>query len=496
MNAPTARLEAYAVFQGGGVRGVALAGAVNSAMTHVNIVGVGGTSAGSMIAVLLAVGYKPPEILQMMLEVDSRRFAKRRIIPWRYGLLSSKFLFTWLSQKLAQKIEPDHGDRVTFEHPDLRYPVKIVVANIRDRKVKICSKNTTPEMGLAHAARLSMSIPFIYESLADEEGRYVDGGIISNFPIWLYDAERRDATENTIVLGFTLEETVAHRPIRGPYSFASAVVSTSLLAQRRLLEKYHYHPSSSTIKIPTGSISTTDFKITKQEIQKLYSAGESATTQFFEGAMQHVPPSVTKANPLDDVDLAQPAEVVSAIALSHVSVASKPTNVGTYTQIDLRYYIDLMEACLIPPRLDALAKALVDHTKMTIDSGQMDFNVVAGHKRSNPLLVSAVAKQLDARAILILDWPDMRLGYPFEGRLHPKDSVLLVDDVSSDGTLLRSSVQKLRRHGQVVSHVATLVDRTEGNADEVLLKVGCNLHAVCALDDERIESLLQRVASG
>ena len=44
---------AYAIFEGGGVKGSALVGALAESVRHVNIVGVGGTSAGTFLSEVL-----------------------------------------------------------------------------------------------------------------------------------------------------------------------------------------------------------------------------------------------------------------------------------------------------------------------------------------------------------------------------------------------------------------------------------------------------------
>src|ERR1700730_14581200 len=85
----------FAIFEGGGVKGSALVGALEEAVKHVEIIGVGGTSAGAIVAALFAVGYDPAEIRTIMLQLNYRKFAKRLLIPRGFGLHSSEFLYRW-----------------------------------------------------------------------------------------------------------------------------------------------------------------------------------------------------------------------------------------------------------------------------------------------------------------------------------------------------------------------------------------------------------------
>src|SRR3954464_9120670 len=70
------------VFQGGGVRGIAYAGALEHMPPNMIIRAVAGTSAGSIVAALLAIGKSPteiknilkdPELTQLVHEEDARR---------------------------------------------------------------------------------------------------------------------------------------------------------------------------------------------------------------------------------------------------------------------------------------------------------------------------------------------------------------------------------------------------------------------------------------
>ncbi len=87
-------MKADAVFEGGGIRGIAFAGAIQ-AMEENNVewVRLAGTSVGSIIASLLAAGYKSTEINEQIKSID-------------FHLLRGK---TWLNRILSGK----HG---SFNH--------------------------------------------------------------------------------------------------------------------------------------------------------------------------------------------------------------------------------------------------------------------------------------------------------------------------------------------------------------------------------------------
>src|SRR5271165_4951747 len=62
-------MKAYAILDGGGVKGAALAGCLKAAEElGIEFAGYGGTSAGSIVALLAAVGYTGDELLHMLVD--------------------------------------------------------------------------------------------------------------------------------------------------------------------------------------------------------------------------------------------------------------------------------------------------------------------------------------------------------------------------------------------------------------------------------------------
>ena len=68
-------LKADAVFEGGGVKGIGLVGAVAVAEEEgYHWVNVAGTSAGAIVAALIAADYTAPELKEVIQELDYKRF--------------------------------------------------------------------------------------------------------------------------------------------------------------------------------------------------------------------------------------------------------------------------------------------------------------------------------------------------------------------------------------------------------------------------------------
>jgi NTE family protein len=143
-----------------------------------------------------------------------------------------------------------------------------------------------------------MSIPIFFEpvKLHDRSGRVhfiVDGGILSNYPIWLLDDGSSDPAWPTF--GFKLMEPNerglkkgSRNPINNPISYLKAIATTMMDAH----DSYHISKSKGdfdrTIGIPTvvningikKEIKTTDFDISRAESDALFKNGEAAARKF------------------------------------------------------------------------------------------------------------------------------------------------------------------------------------------------------------------------
>jgi NTE family protein len=140
-----------------------------------------------------------------------------------------------------------------------------------------------------------MSIPVFFEPVmhhnprTDEDHLIVDGGMLSNFPVWLFDAEGREprwptfglmlvaADPRTVVAPAAATNGVGRY---SPLGYVKALASTMMEAHDRLyLEAATF---ARTIPIPTLGVGTTEFGIKPERVKALYASGHLAATEFLE----------------------------------------------------------------------------------------------------------------------------------------------------------------------------------------------------------------------
>lgn len=294
------------VFEGGGVKGLGLVGAVAYAEENgYQWERLAGTSAGAMVACLLAAGYTAQEIKACLTELDYEIFkdpatiVKVPVISSLVGLLFFKGLFRgkrveiWLRDLLMQKGIKTFGDLYRKEDNSGEASRLRVIASDLSRGRMLVLPDDLVDYGykpwqfeVATAVRMSISIPYFFQPVvlpcqqvrSTGKSYIVDGGLLSNYPIWLFDSKEPPRWPT---FGFRLVEPDYLEPheIKGPISLFGAMVSTILEAH----DERHIKDSNfdRTIAIPTLGVKTTDFGIQAERRQRLYEAGYDSARAFF-----------------------------------------------------------------------------------------------------------------------------------------------------------------------------------------------------------------------
>jgi NTE family protein len=292
------------VFEGGGVKLPALAGAfegiVNKGFEPSHMAG---TSAGAITASCIAAGYRPDELKKIIMDTDFRTF--RDASDWRIwqfwnlvrrnGVFNGDVFYRYIKDTLAAKNVHTFKDLRDPDPENKRYTYrfKCMASDITSGSL-LSLPDDLPEYGfdpdefeVALAVRMSMSIPFFFKPVILENkheeriGRkhtIVDGGMISNYPIWIWDSEDEPAWPT---FGFLLYSDKEDKPIKttNPVNSAIAMFQCMLKAN----DKTFVRPDdylNRTIPIPTGNVSSIDFDITNQRKGMLYKHGMEAAEKF------------------------------------------------------------------------------------------------------------------------------------------------------------------------------------------------------------------------
>jgi NTE family protein len=307
------------VCEGGGVKGIGLAGAYAALEAHgYQPQNVAGTSAGAITAALIAAGYTSAELDKIIFGLDFRQFEDKswedRIplvgtplsILFNEGVFKGDVFLEWIRGLLADKGVHTFADlRTDSDDPKYRSKLQVIASDISARQLLVLPRDAgvlglePDELEVALAVRMSMSIPIFFEAVkhvneqTNHEHVIVDGGMLSNFPVWLFDSGD-DEVPDWPTFGLLLVEPDPKTPIteripepeHGPHGFKglaallSSMVHTMMEAHDRLyLEKAQF---ARTISIPTLGVGTTEFGLPPDRAKALYESGRTAAETFLE----------------------------------------------------------------------------------------------------------------------------------------------------------------------------------------------------------------------
>lgn len=336
-------VDAYGIFQGGGAKGYAHIGALKAAEGRgIRFIRIAGTSAGAIIATLAAAGYAADELLDPtkpfgergVLDVDvgeivdaaeygrvkrlQERYAaiggipkarsglighwqreKRRSKPLlilraikatileagtlthvyrNFGAVGTNPVIEWLDGLLRAKVG---GTRpVTFG--DLGMRLRMVAANVTSGQLHRFGFPGDDELPVAASAVASACFPFFFKPVVREEEIFVDGGLVSNLPVWLFDDERDDDVSFLPTFGFRLvnDALVAKAKTAPAYFFPYGIrMFQTLSSGARALEERridYYHGIDL-----QAHIGTLSFEAARAEAPTLVNQAKNCVEEYF-----------------------------------------------------------------------------------------------------------------------------------------------------------------------------------------------------------------------
>lgn len=316
------------VFKGCGAKGVAYVGAMQALeklglLSHIKR--VAGSSSGSIIAILLAIGYTVEELHEHLTYpfAEFKDAAKNPIqnledLINNGGVCHGDKFKCWLATLIENKLGKPNATFADLHQYLLTHgnaipggpmcDVFIIGTNLSEKKQEIFSWKHTPNVPIVDAARISISLPGVFEAIYakkndagnfilnpdgslrqfshDEPGAIclVDGGVINNYAIELFDKNFvRDDT-----LGFYSADEINDFPLQSynPFSklehFTNDMMYSLWKGQER--EKNHRR----TVFIPsTEGVGVTTFDLKQQQIEAMMKKGFSATMNFANHFGQH-----------------------------------------------------------------------------------------------------------------------------------------------------------------------------------------------------------------
>jgi NTE family protein len=324
------------VFEGGGILGIAYLGVLDYLFqnNHMgNTVRVAGTSAGAITACITSfqlpfeetkaladsLNFKeipdqgeiedllhvPEEILSQINLIYGNVGGLYRLIK-DFGWFSTNYFYSWLRTVIQEQFNEDKKKPpytfTDFLDPTLHkqnrpfLDLYLVGTNVSSGEASVFSFETTPDMEVAEAVRISMSIPLFFEAVKIKDFQttgnhsvnvFCDGGLMNNYPIHLFDSPKYNsnlfcgANMNTLGARFNKKNSIAK--ITNLLEYIQYLLSCSTRLQQDAFERSPLDRARS-ISINTLEVSSMDFNIAvdDQVYQFLYRQGYNAALEYFQ----------------------------------------------------------------------------------------------------------------------------------------------------------------------------------------------------------------------
>ncbi|MFC0674636.1 patatin-like phospholipase family protein [Brachybacterium hainanense] len=319
------------VLEGGGVKGIAIAGALEVLEERgYRPCRIAGSSAGAIAGALVSAGVPAPQLVEILRATDFHRFedgpAWTRVLPGRaleillhQGIHRGDALADWLAEQLqAHGTDPGCGDpHRTFgalrwsdpdgpgapAAPELEHRLVVTASDLSAGRLRHLPRDASAygirpdDLRILDAVRASVAIPLYFRPVrwpvpGGLDAWLVDGGLLSNYPIDVFDAPPGDLprwpTFGIKLSGRPETDFGIVTRITGPLSYAKAVADTVTgFYDRMHIESSH--AVARTIFIDTHDVRPTDFDLTAAQREMLYRRGRASATEFLDGSARQEP---------------------------------------------------------------------------------------------------------------------------------------------------------------------------------------------------------------
>lgn len=311
-------------FSGGGILGIAYIGMLDylyKVRLMQSIQRVAGTSAGAITACLTSFNLPFDETKRIADSLEYSKVASKtapdspesipvygkleldgllgnfdcvyRLIK-NYGWYSSCYLYDWIKRQIEAQFDTSKKAPpytfTDFKNPAIHKggnPFKalyIIGADVSTQTSSVFSAEYTPDMEVAEAVRISMSVPLFFEAIksTSQDGQqkvFADGGLLYNYPITLFDKDR--PTLQT--LGALFKSSSPPAKINNILDFIVNLLSCTSAIQMQLFNNSPKNKMRS-IQIETGEVPPLDFdvKVGSDTYNFLYQQGYKAAETYFQ----------------------------------------------------------------------------------------------------------------------------------------------------------------------------------------------------------------------
>ena len=272
------------LFGGGAIRGAAHVG-VLKALHSIGIEPtlLAGSSVGSIVAALYAVGYTDDELAQVFLSVNFELFRDVSLgFNNKFALSKGNVFLEWLRDLIERKYYGAaylKGQCRPVSFKDLKKNLVIITTNMNNFSCREFSSFETPDFEVALAVRISCCMPGLMRAYNFNDELLVDGDLMKGKPMWYLSQNIQNSADR--ILEIRLEGTFSGSDLKpleyvnGMYTCMTSSETSFIKSLYGKCDRYDY------LVVDTGDVVVVDFNYPLEKRQAIIDNGYKQTMDYF-----------------------------------------------------------------------------------------------------------------------------------------------------------------------------------------------------------------------
>ena len=277
-------LKYTCLFGGGAVRGAAHVG-VLKAFEQFGICcdTYGGSSVGSIIAVMRALGYSVNEIEEVFLGVNFELFRDISFgFNTKFALSKGGVFLDWIREIIEKKFygeEYKKGENEPVKFKDIDKKLVILSTDLKNFNCQEFSTGKTPDFEIAMAVRISCCAPGLMKPVNLDDKLLVDGDLLRGKPMWSLSDCLNCADSRIIEIRLEGEYSGEDS---SPLDFVNAMYSCMTSCESNFIQSlYCDNDMYDYIVLNTGDTVVLDFNTPAEKRKKIIASGYNQTVEYF-----------------------------------------------------------------------------------------------------------------------------------------------------------------------------------------------------------------------
>ena len=281
-------LKYTCLFGGGAIRGAAYAGTAKAMEDlGINPHTIAGSSVGSVIGGLLALGYTADELDDIFIKFNFEMFRDVQIsLGQKFALSKGELFLDWIRELIEQKFygaKYKKGTHKAVTFKDIKKDLIIITTDLSSFECKEFSRYETPDFEIATAIRISCSMPGLMRPIEYNNRTLVDGDLQKSWPMWKLSKHLAPIDER--ILEFRLEGDFEGNDKNMIEYLNSLYAFTTSMATKFIIDIYGQKDMFDYIVVNTGETNIVDFNMPEDKRKELMKIGYDCTMNYFKNVL-------------------------------------------------------------------------------------------------------------------------------------------------------------------------------------------------------------------